>query len=176
MTSRAVAFTTLLLALAAPAEAVALRACEPLPAPAGNVVAVATVTQLVDAVDGASPGDTILVADGSYALDGAYLRFDTPGVTLRSASGNREAVVLDGNYLTTEIVQVVASDVTVADLTLREAYDHPLHVMSAGRDHGRHADLQRAHHRPRAAGHQDQPGRGGLLRRRRRRSPARTSS
>jgi hypothetical protein len=37
--------------------------------------------------------------------------------------------VLDGNYLTTEIVQVVASNVTVADLTLREAYDHPIHVM-----------------------------------------------
>ena len=37
--------------------------------------------------------------------------------------------MLDGNYLTTEIVQVVASNVTVADLTLREAYDHPIHVM-----------------------------------------------
>jgi hypothetical protein len=54
-----------------------------------------------------------------------------PGVTLRSASGDRESVILDGNYLTTEIIQIVASGVTVADLTLREAYYHPIHVMSS---------------------------------------------
>jgi len=66
---------------------------------------------------------------GYYDLDGAYLRITAPGVTLRGQGGDREAVVLDGNYLTTEIVQVVASNVTVADLTLREAYDHPIHVM-----------------------------------------------
>ena len=51
-------------------------------------------------------------------------------MTLRSASGNREAVVLDGNYITTEIIQIVASNVTIADLTLREANYHPIHVMT----------------------------------------------
>jgi hypothetical protein len=39
--------------------------------------------------------------------------------------------VLDGNYITTEIIQIVASDVIVADLTLQEAYYHPIHVMSS---------------------------------------------
>lgn len=39
-------------------------------------------------------------------------------------------MVLDGNYSTNEIVQIVASDVTIADITLREAYYHPIHVMS----------------------------------------------
>ena len=68
---------------------------------------------------------------GLYNLNGAYLRIDAPGVVLRSASGNREAVVLDGNYDTTEIIQIVASGVTVADLTLREAYYHPIHIMSS---------------------------------------------
>jgi hypothetical protein len=104
--------------------------CPPLPGPTGRVVSVSSVAGLVDAVNGALAGDTISVADGTYNLDGAYLRIDVPGVTLRSASGNREAVTLDGNYVTTEIVQVAASDVTVADLTLREAYYHPIHVMS----------------------------------------------
>jgi hypothetical protein len=89
------------------------------------------VGELWDAVNTAPSGTTILVADGTYHLDGTYLRFATPGVTLRSASGDREAVVLDGDYVTTEIVQIVASDVTIADLTLREAYCHPIHVMSA---------------------------------------------
>lgn len=104
--------------------------CPPLPPPTGAVVNVSTVNQLVNAVNTAAPGVTIRIADGTYNLNGAYLRVDTPGVTLRSASGNREAVILDGNYQTTEIVQIVASNVTVADLTLREAYDHPIHVMS----------------------------------------------
>jgi hypothetical protein len=104
--------------------------CPSLPGPTGRVVSVSSVAGLVDAVNGALAGDTVSIADGTYNLDGAYLRIDVPGVTLRSASGNREAVTLDGNYATTEIVQVAASDVTVADLTLREAYYHPIHVMS----------------------------------------------
>jgi len=108
--------------------------CPALPAPGGNIVNVSTVTQLVNAVNGAASGDTILIADGQYNLDGAYLRIDTPQVTLRSASGNRSSVVLDGNYATTEIIQIVASDVIVADITLREAYYHPIHVMTGDAD------------------------------------------
>ncbi|MDX1437847.1 MAG: hypothetical protein R3335_13630 [Anaerolineales bacterium] len=104
--------------------------CAPLGPPGGNTVAVSTVTGLENAVNNATPGDTILVADGIYDLNGVYLRIDTPNVSIRSASGDRTAVVLDGNYITTEIIQIVASNVTVADLTLREAYNHPIHVMS----------------------------------------------
>ena len=105
--------------------------CPPLPLE-GNIVNVTDVSQLESAVNGASAGDTILLADGLYNLDGVYLRVDAPNVSLRSASRNREAVVLDGNYITTEIIQVVASSVTVADLTLREAYYHPIHVSTEG--------------------------------------------
>jgi hypothetical protein len=107
----------------------------PLPPPSGNVVHVSTVAELQNAVNNSLSGTTILLANGIYHLNGVYLRFDTSNVTLRSASGNREAVVLDGNYITTEIVQIVASDVTIANLTLREAYYHPIHVMTAGSSH-----------------------------------------
>ena len=113
----------------AAAARVGAQSCPPLPPPAGPVVTVSTVSGLVAAVNGATAGQTILVAPGHYDLDGAYLRIAVPGVTLRGQGGDREAVVLDGNSLTTEIVQVVASNVTLADLTLREAYDHPIHVM-----------------------------------------------
>jgi len=106
--------------------------CTPLPPAGGRVVRVARADQLVRAVAEAGRGTTILVADGTYRLDGAFLRFATPGVTLRGASGRREAVVLDGGYASAEIVQILASDVTVADLTLTRAYDHPIHVMPAG--------------------------------------------
>jgi hypothetical protein len=106
-------------------------ACPPLAPSSGHIVNMSTVTQLENAVNNATSGDTILIADGNYNLDGAYLQIDQPNVSLRSASGNREAVVLDGNYLTTEIVQIVASHVTVSDLTLQKAYNHPIHVMSS---------------------------------------------
>jgi hypothetical protein len=105
--------------------------CPPLAPPTGNIVDVSTVSQLQNAVNNSPSGTTIRIADGTYNLDGVYLRFDTPGLTLRSASGNRDAVVLDGNYITGEIVQIIASTVTIADLTLREAYYHPIHVMSS---------------------------------------------
>ncbi len=109
--------------------------CPALDPPTGPTVTVYTVAELENAVNSAASGDTILVADGVYDLDGVHLRFDTPNVTLRSASGDRETVVLDGNYVSTEIVQIVASNVTVADLTLREAYYHPIHVMSTNSSH-----------------------------------------
>jgi hypothetical protein len=96
---------------------------------------VSTVAQLQSAVNGASAGTTIVVQDGVYNLDGVYLRIAAPNITLRSASGNPQSVVLDGNYVTTEIVQVVASNVTVAELTLREAYYHPIHVSSTANSH-----------------------------------------
>ncbi|VAW43132.1 hypothetical protein MNBD_CHLOROFLEXI01-911, partial [hydrothermal vent metagenome] len=104
--------------------------CQPLDPPTGVTISVDTVAEIQNAVNNATSGDTILIADGIYNLDGVYLRIDTPNVTLRSASGDREAVVLDGNYITTEIIQIVASNVTVADVTLREAYNHQIHVMT----------------------------------------------
>ncbi len=107
--------------------------CPALDPPTGSTVTVSTVTELQNAVNNSTSNTTILLTDGIYNLDGVYLRFAVPNVTLRSASGNRENVVLDDNYNTTagEIIQIVASNVTIADLTLREAYYHPIHVMSS---------------------------------------------
>jgi hypothetical protein len=107
-----------------------LSKCPPLSPPTGAVVTVSSVTELEMAVNSLTSGTTILIADGIYNLHGTYLRFDVPNVAMRSASGNREAVILDGNYETTEIVQIVTSTVTIADLTLRRARHHPIHVMS----------------------------------------------
>lgn len=104
--------------------------CAPLPPPEGEVIQVtpAQDRELDDIIAGAASGDTILLADGTYELEGDYLYVTTPGVTVRSASGNREAVILDGGYQTTEIFLIAASDVTIADLNVRRAYYHPIHV------------------------------------------------
>jgi hypothetical protein len=43
-------------------------------------------------------------------------------------TGDRDAVVLDGGYVTGELVSIQASDTTIADITLSRAYNHPIHA------------------------------------------------
>jgi uncharacterized repeat protein (TIGR01451 family) len=104
--------------------------CPSLPPPTGNIIDVypSQADQLRSIVLNASAGDTILLHDGTYSLNGDYVWIRAPGLTMRSASGNREAVVIDGGYDTTEIITIAASDVTVADLALKRAATHPIHV------------------------------------------------
>ncbi len=109
--------------------------CAPLPPPTGDVIDVdpSQVAQLPDIVAGAPAGSTIRLAAGLYNLDGLRLIFTTPDLTLRSATGNRDDVILDGNlrdgaYVSPEIISIFASNITIADLTLMRAYDHPIHV------------------------------------------------
>lgn len=109
------------------------RVCPPLPSPSDTIIKVATVEQLQHAVRNAIPGTTILVADGTYNLNGVSLVFNTPNVTLRSASGDHAAVVLDGAYQSRAIALINASRVTLADLTMRRADKHVIHVMSTAR-------------------------------------------
>lgn len=101
--------------------------------PCNSTVLVNSVSSLVNAVNAANGGGekTIFIADGYYPLNGNYLRITADGVSVASASGERAQVVLDGNYQTTEIFQIVASNVTISNLTLQEAYYHPIHVMAA---------------------------------------------
>ncbi|MCW5208617.1 hypothetical protein VU10_00055 [Desulfobulbus sp. US1] len=68
-------------------------------------VFVSTVSELVAAVTAANSGgdSIILVNNGTYDLNGEYLRITADNVTVRSAGGNRSIVILDGNYVTTEI-------------------------------------------------------------------------
>ena len=83
-------------------------------------------------VAGAAEGTTILLHDGFYDMSGGdqthRLVFSTRGLTLRSVSGNRDAVILDGGYVTGELVSIEASNTTIADLTLARAYYHPIHI------------------------------------------------
>lgn len=108
--------------------------CARLPPPAGPTIEKypADAGALRATIAGAASGTTILLHDGFYDMSGGdethRLVFSTPGLTLRSVSGDREAVILDGGYVTGELVSIQASDTTVADLTLMRAYDHPIHV------------------------------------------------
>ena len=107
-------------------------ACPELEPPTGAIVFVDTEQEIRDAVNNATPGTTVLIADGTYNLaqDGYSIWIDTPDVTLRSQSGNRENVILDDNYAGGETITVAASNVTIANLTLMRAGTHPIHVVS----------------------------------------------
>jgi hypothetical protein len=101
-----------------------------LPAPAGRVIEV-TASQagsLQEIVDRARPGDTIELADGLYSLLHTLV-LRTPRVTLRSKSGNRGGVFLDGRYSIGDLILVQESDVMVADVTLTRSSWHLVHVV-----------------------------------------------
>ena len=97
-----------------------LATAPPLPQPQGNAVEVATVEDLVKAIEGAQAGQTILVADGHYLMP-RYVEIRANDVTLRSASGHRQRVILDGaRSRHSELLGVRAcSGVTIADLTIQ---------------------------------------------------------
>lgn len=121
---------------AAAAPSVGSPHCQPLPPPVGTVVNVDTVPELQSAVANLTSNTTILIADGVYTLT-AMLNIDgVNNVALRSASGNRDGVVLVGQSMNapsagpTAIVVAIydADDVLLADLTLRDAYYHLVQV------------------------------------------------
>lgn len=101
--------------------------CAPLPAPDGMTIMATPADALHTIVDSAPTGSTVMLADGTYTLT-RQIRLATPGVTLRSASGNAAAVVLDATYTVNEAVVVSASDVTIAHFTVTHAVDHGVRV------------------------------------------------
>jgi hypothetical protein len=125
-------------ALAAAFSSWAADPCAPLPPATPPIIQVSPsqAAQLRGIIAGAASGTTILLEDGVYDLScgdsGCRLQFNTPGLTLRSLSGDRDAVVLDGAYATNELISIYASNVTVADFTVTRAYDHPIHISGPG--------------------------------------------
>ena len=104
--------------------------CPPFPPADGPVVMVTPeqAGELANIVASAASGTTIALADGTYDVSGVLMHFTTPGLTLRSASGDRDAVILEANYGIGETALISASDTTIADLTLARAFYHPIHI------------------------------------------------
>ena len=91
-----------------------------LPRGRGATVEVSDVPGLIEALSIASSGQTILLADGHYMM-GRYVEITADNVTLRSASGRRERVIIDGAQSRhRELLGISAcSGVTIADLTIQ---------------------------------------------------------
>ncbi len=95
-------------------------AAPPLRPPTGDIIHVTTVDELFAAVEDVQPGGTILIADGHYLLPTVFT-VSRDDVCVRSASGDRDAVVLDAaDSDHSELFGFTeCHNVTVADLTIR---------------------------------------------------------
>lgn len=108
--------------------------CPALEPPTGPVVEVSTEAALRDLAYSAAPGTTILVQPGTYNLSNSVAIIND-GITIRGKTGDRDDVILDGGGMLTGLTHVFyidADDVTVADLTIRNAGEHGVSVQ--GRD------------------------------------------
>jgi hypothetical protein len=116
--------------------ALAAAGCFPLPASSGPTVSVATTAELQAAVNNLTSGTTILLADGVYDLTNTLNIRGVTDVSIRSASGNRDSVTLRGRGMSNSnfgnvphiIAVYAAQNVTIADMSLRDAYYHLIQI------------------------------------------------
>ncbi len=111
--------------------------CAPLAPVADDAVRITPddIPGLAARLASAQPGDTFVFAAGEYPLGAQPLRIEAAGVTLRGETGDRDDVVLDGEYTAEQVITIAADDVTVADLTVRRASGHAIHVVGGTDDH-----------------------------------------
>lgn len=101
-------------------------------APQARGVTVSTVAGLRAAVEQANTGGdkTIELEDGTYTLD-QLLHVTADGVTIRGRTGDRDAVILEGQGMqggTSHIFLVRGSDFTARDMTLRGVDNHLIQI------------------------------------------------
>jgi hypothetical protein len=107
--------------------------CDPLTITVGTVITVSNTAELGNAVSAsnASGGNTtILLQDGTYVLN-SQLWLDGADVVIRSASGNRDSVVVKGQGMSgsvPHVFEVNAADVTIADMSFGEVANHAIQI------------------------------------------------
>lgn len=106
----------------------------------GDVTTVATVSEFRAAISQANSSGgnmTILIEDGVYevATTSSYPYITASNLVIRSLSGNRDAVILQGNGMnetpnneTVNVIFAVGNNITIADLTLRQAANNAIAV------------------------------------------------
>jgi hypothetical protein len=110
----------------------------PLPV-TGSIVHVNTVQQLQNAVASIASNTTILIAPGTYQLASPlYVNGSFTNVAIRGASDNRDDVVLVGRGMDVDggvpfgiWTGGNVRGVTIANLTIRDVYSHPI-ILNAG--------------------------------------------
>ena len=131
-----IAITMIAVAIIGETPAHAAASCDRLAPADGPTVNVSTESELQDAINGLTSGTTVYLADGTYQLTNTLNIRGVTDVAIRSASGNRDAVIIEGRGMSNPGYGSVphtmavydASDVVIADLTLRDAYFHLIQI------------------------------------------------
>ncbi len=94
-----------------------------------TTLSVSTVKELQTSLSTARPGDTILLQDGTYKIQPTSwaIQITTTNLTIRSKSGNRERVIIEGMGMNAQPHHgffVQANDTTIADLTIENVRNH----------------------------------------------------
>ena len=81
----------------------------------------------------AAPGTEILLTDGTYQMTRYAVYLDNADITIRGASGNRDAVVIQGQGygVGSEGLMVAAPRITIADLTMTAIRNHAISLKPA---------------------------------------------
>jgi hypothetical protein len=108
--------------------------CPALAPPGGPTFSISNEFDLRDQAYNAAAGTTLLIQAGVYNMQD-FVHVVHDGVSLRGATGNRGDVILDfggmsGGHFG---ILVEADDVTIADLTIRNANDHGVSIQGADR-------------------------------------------
>ncbi len=84
-----------------------------------------------------APNTAVYLADGVYPVE-SNLQITADSITLRSSSGNRDAVILEGNRgagssldrerFVPEVIAISGSEVHIVDISVRHARDHAIHL------------------------------------------------
>lgn len=83
-------------------------------------------TDIISIINKAKPDTLITIEDGTYVVEGDIV-LNKENMIIRSKSGNRDKVIIDGNFKG-YIFHVIAPDITIADITIKEAHNHLIHV------------------------------------------------
>ncbi len=114
----------------------------PLAEPKGKVVRVSNAGELRKALRNGAKDTSVLLADGTYRLEKPIFLGGTRNLTIRSASGNRDAVVIQGPGMKPDPGKPKfsalnwtksSSGLLLADLTVRDFRWHGVHV-GGGKD------------------------------------------
>lgn len=108
--------------------------CPPMPSPPPEAILINQESDLRALATSAPANATLLLAAGIYQMQD-FLHLSVSGLTLRGVTGNRGEVVLDfGGMLAGHFgILVDADDVTIADLTIRNAKDHGVSIQGVDR-------------------------------------------
>ena len=95
-----------------------------------DIILVTNVNELMATEISTKEGNkTVLIADGEYIIPhGLYLTGNN--ITYKSQSGNRDSVVIKGNFKTSHIFQIINDNVTIENLSIGEVNNHGIQVHS----------------------------------------------